>query len=172
MDNPRRKTTLALCGFMACGKTTLGKRLAAALHYDFADTDEMLFAQTQMTLKQMFDAGGEAYFRDLEHETVCRAALLPKTVISTGGGVVTFERNVRALAPHAEIIHIRRSFDACYESITRRKDRPIAGQKSKEELRRMYDARLDAYSRCASFCVDNDGAPEEALRALLDWLGA
>ena len=106
------KTSIALCGFMASGKSALGRRLAAALGYDFVDTDELLLRRTGQTLPEMFAIGGEAYFRDREHEVVREAALLEHAVISTGGGVLTFERNARLLAQYTKIIHVRRSFDA------------------------------------------------------------
>ena len=168
----QKKNTLALCGFMACGKSTLGIALARRLGYDFVDTDEMLFRETNMTLAQMFAIGGESYFRDREHEVIKKAALLPRTVISTGGGVITFERNAALLAQHAEIIHIRRSFESCYACISKRKNRPIAGQKTREEMLTMYTARLGAYEKYASFTLENDGTPEEALDKLAAWLGA
>ena len=69
--------SLALCGFMASGKTTLGKRLAAALQFDYADTDELLLRRTGMTLPEMFAIGGEAYFRDLEHAVSYTHLTLP-----------------------------------------------------------------------------------------------
>lgn len=163
--------SLTLCGFMACGKTTLGKRLARALCYEYVDTDELLLHRTGMTLPEMFAIGGEAYFRDREHEVVREAAQLPGAVISTGGGVLTFERNARLLAQHTKIIHVRRSFDACYASISRRKNRPIAGQKSREELLALYNARLPAYARYAAFTLDNDDTPERAVECVLEWLG-
>ena len=164
------KTSITLCGFMASGKSALGRRLAAALGYDFVDTDELLLHRTDQTLPEMFAIGGEAYFRDREHETIREAALLPRTVIATGGGVMTFERNARLLAASTRIVHVHRSFDACYASISRRKNRPIAGQKSREELLALYNARLDAYARWADFTVENDGTPEEAVARVLAWL--
>ena len=164
------KTSIALCGFMASGKSALGRRLAAALGYDFVDTDELLLRRTGQTLPEMFAIGGEAYFRDREHETIREAALLPRTVIATGGGVMTFERNARLLAASTRIVHVHRSFDACYASISRRKNRPIAGQKSREELLARYNARLDAYARWADFTIENDGTPEEAVARVLAWL--
>ena len=162
------RTSVALCGFMASGKSAIGRRLAQALDYDFVDTDELLLAHTGMTLQEMFARGGEAYFREREHEAVRAAALLPRTVISTGGGVMTFERNAMLIARHARVIHIRRSFDACYASISRRKNRPIAGQKSREELLALYNARLAVYDRWADFTLQNDRTAEDAVqRALL-----
>ena len=162
--------SLTLCGFMASGKSALGKRLAAALHYDFVDTDELLLRRTGMTLQEMFARGGEAYFRNREHEVIREVALLPHAVISTGGGVMTFERNAQLLAASTRIIHVHRSFDACYASISRRKNRPIASQKSREELHALYDARLAAYARYAAFTVENDGTMEEAVARVLAWL--
>lgn len=171
VDTACNLPSLALCGFMASGKTTLGKRLAAALSFQYVDTDELLLRRTGMTLPEMFAIGGEAYFRDLEHEAVREAALLPCSVISTGGGVMTFERNARLLAQHTRIIHVRRSFDACYAAISRRKNRPIAGQKSREELLALYNARMLAYERCAALTIDNDGTPDQAVACILKWLG-
>ena len=162
--------SLTLCGFMASGKSALGSRLAAELRYDFVDTDELLLRRTGMTLPQMFARGGEAYFRDREHEVIREAALLPHAVISTGGGVMTFERNAKLLAASTIIIHVHRSFNACYASISRRKNRPIASQKSREELLALYNARLAAYARYASFTVENDGTMEEAVARVLAWL--
>lgn len=170
--NTKKKQTLVLCGFMGCGKTTLGMAIADQLGYAFADTDEMLFAETRMTLPQMFGIGGEHYFRDREHEIIQKAALLENTVISTGGGVMTFDRNARLLAEHAEIIHIQRDFESCYAVISHRSNRPIAGRKSKEEMKQMYDARQAAYNRYASFILCNDGTTEEAVKALIDWLNS
>lgn len=167
-----KKNTIVLCGFMACGKSTLGKALARQLGYDFVDTDAMLLSDSGMTLAEMFAKGGEAYFRDLEHETIKKAAALRNTIISTGGGVMTFERNARLLAENAEIIHVCRSFDLCYESIRCRQNRPIAGQKTREQMEAMYNARQDAYNRWATLVLPNDGTAEEALRRITAWLNA
>lgn len=166
------KSSIVLCGFMGCGKTTLGTALARRLGYAFADTDEMLLAHTCMTLAQMFAIGGESYFRDREHEIIQKAAQLERTVISTGGGVMTFERNARLLADHARIIHIDRDFERCYAAISRRKNRPIAGQKSKDEMHRMYDMRREAYARYAALTLTNDGTIEESVETILAWLHA
>lgn len=170
MSKASQSGTIVLCGFMGCGKSTLGKALAASLSYDYCDTDEMLLSETGMTLAELFAAVGERGFRDREHEIVQKASLLPRTVVSTGGGVMTFERNAQLLAAKTRIIHVHRSFDACYASISRRKNRPIASQKSREELHALYDARLAAYARYAAFTVENDGTMEEAVARVLAWL--
>lgn len=160
-------TLIALCGFMGSGKTALGRALAARLGYAFADTDEMLLSRTGMTLAQMFSIGGEGYFRDREHETIADAAALERTVLSTGGGVMTFPRNAGLLRDRAVIVHIVRDFDACYAAVSRRTGRPLAGQKSREELRALYDARQAAYARYADVTIRNDRTRRAAVEDIL-----
>jgi len=164
------KNLIVLCGFMGCGKTTLGKALAKRLGYAFADTDDMLLAGAGTTLAGIFAAGGESLFRELEHETVRKAAALQNTVLSTGGGVMTFARNAQLLAQSGEIIHIRRSFDACCSAVLQRKNRPIAGTKTRGELLSIYEARLAAYEQHAVFTVCNDGAIDDAVEQILTHL--
>lgn len=160
-------STISLCGFMGCGKSTLARALADALGFALADTDDMLLEETGVSIAQMFAIGGEAYFRDREHEIVRKAALLERTVLSTGGGVMTFPRNAQLLASNTLVVYVHRDFDACYAAVSRRKNRPIANQKSREELLRMYNDRLPAYRRYASFTLYNTGTPQEAIAPLI-----
>ena len=161
---------IVLCGFMGCGKTTIGKMLANALGYDFADTDEMLIAETGKTISQIFVESGESHFRDLEHQIVQKAAALSHCVISTGGGVMTFERNASLLARHAVVVHIHRSFDDCYEAIRLRTNRPLSGSKSREELLGLYESRFISYEKYAHYTLENNASAKEAAAQLRDML--
>jgi len=162
--------TIVLCGFMGCGKTAIGKMLANALDYDFADTDEMLISETGKSIAQIFAESGENHFRDLEHQIVQKAAALSNCVISTGGGVMTFERNARLLAQHTTIIHIHRSFDDCYAAVRMRSNRPISGSKSREELLNLYESRFTAYEKYAHYTLANNASVEAAAAHLKDIL--
>ena len=153
---------------MGCGKTTIGKILAAALDYDFADTDEMLVSETGKSIAQIFAEFGESHFRDLEHQIVEKAAALSHCVISTGGGVMTFERNARLLARHTTIVHIHRSFEDCYATIRERSNRPLSGSKSREELLSLYESRFAAYEKYAHYTLANNASAEAAAARLRD----
>ena len=162
--------TIALCGFMGCGKSTFGRTLADALGFSFIDTDEMITAQAGHSIAQIFADRGEGGFRDMEHEIIRQAALFRRCVISTGGGAMTFERNAKLLAQNALIIHISRSFDGCYETVCMRQNRPIAGKKSREELLALYNDRLPAYEKYAAHTFINDGPIDEAAARFISWI--
>lgn len=164
--------TIVLCGFMSSGKTTIGKRLAKALNYAFVDTDQLLIEQTGMTIPQMFEKGGESYFRDREYETVCSAVKMHRTVISTGGGTMTFERNAVMLSENTIVVYIHRDFDRCYEAISRKPDRPLMKNRTREEVEAIYNSRISAYQKYAHITVDNNGRPDETVKALMEKIKA
>ncbi|MBE5775125.1 MAG: shikimate kinase [Clostridiales bacterium] len=162
--------SIVLCGFMGCGKSSVGRALAEKLDFSFVDTDEMITEQAGRSVAQIFADCGESGFRDLEHEIIRRAAARRRCVISTGGGVMTFERNARLLAQHGLIVHISRSFEDCYEAVRMRKNRPIAGQKSREQLFALYESRLPAYEKYAAYTLINEGTMDETADRLVSWL--
>ena len=63
-----KKNNIVLIGFMGCGKSTVGKKLAGALSYEFGDTDAMIEETYGKTISQMFAEDGEEYFRTAETE--------------------------------------------------------------------------------------------------------
>jgi len=155
---------------MGCGKSTVGKALADALAFSFTDTDEMIIAQAGRSIAQIFAECGENGFRNMEHEVIRQAVSRRRCVISTGGGAMTFERNAKLLAQHTLIVHVRRSFDDCYQAVCARQNRPIAGRKSREELLALYESRMPAYEKYAVYTLVNDGSPDEVVSRFMSWL--
>ena len=85
---------IVLSGFMGSGKTTVGRRLAAALDMQFVDMDLYIEKKTGMTVKEIFAEYGELHFRALETETVKELARSNHFVIATGGGTLMQPQNV------------------------------------------------------------------------------
>ena len=81
---------IVLVGMMGVGKSSVGKRLAALLHLPFVDADEAIEEAAQLTIPEIFETYGEAYFRDGERRVIQR--LIAESVagrpmvIATGGG--------------------------------------------------------------------------------------
>ncbi len=88
---------VALCGFMGCGKSTLGRRAARLLGREFADLDGAIEAAQGMTVSEIFARFGEAGFRRMETEALRSAAQRGDTVLALGGGTVLFPQNVQTL---------------------------------------------------------------------------
>ncbi len=86
---------LVLVGPMGVGKTTIGKKLAKQLGKPFLDTDKEIVKQ-HGAIAKIFENSGEQYFRDIESEFLL-SAIDSDSVVATGGGVVTQERNRDAL---------------------------------------------------------------------------
>lgn len=86
-------SALFLIGFMGSGKTTVGKKLAAKLGFDFVDLDAMIERNEQAYIRDIISDKGESYFREREAEAL-RQLDITKKVISTGGGTPCFHDNM------------------------------------------------------------------------------
>ncbi len=95
-----------MIGFMGCGKTTSGKRLAAALSCDFFDLDHQIAAVMGMSIPAYFEANGEAAFRILEKETLKSFPYPSDCVISTGGGTPCFFDNMEWMNVNGLTVYI------------------------------------------------------------------
>ena len=89
-DRERPHGNIVLSGFMGSGKSTIGRRLAAALGMKFVDMDRYIEEKTGLKVREIFDRFGEAHFRALETETVRALSARADYVVATGGGTVYF----------------------------------------------------------------------------------
>ena len=91
------KQNIILGGFMATGKSSVGRRLAIVLGYDFLDLDTLIAAEEGMPISQLFTMRGEETFRALETRMVERVAGRTGCVVATGGGTIVNPRNLATL---------------------------------------------------------------------------
>jgi shikimate kinase len=98
---------LFLIGFMGSGKSTLGKRLAKKIDYDFADMDELLEQQEGMSVTEIFEQKGEAYFRHKETQLIQQFKPQQNRVIATGGGSPCFDQNMEIMNQKGITIYLR-----------------------------------------------------------------
>lgn len=94
------KTHVALVGFMAAGKTTIGRYLARELDLPFIDTDALIVAR-HGPIATIFTELGEATFRSYEHDAILEALAGAPSVVALGGGAVTDEGTRRLVAARA-----------------------------------------------------------------------
>ena len=84
---------LFLIGMPGCGKSTLGKKLAKKLNYEFIDMDNYIEQQACMFVDEIFEAYGEEFFRALEQNTLKDFNKMDNVIIATGGGVIKNKAN-------------------------------------------------------------------------------
>ncbi len=149
-------TNVVLTGFMASGKTAIGRRLARRLGWDFLDTDSLIEEQQGMSVSEIFAAHGEAEFRRLERELVGSLAPERPTVIATGGGTFVHGANRRALGRLGVVVCLASSFETLVERATRSTKRPLAaGPEARDRLAALLDERMPSY-RKADVLVETD----------------
>ena len=88
---------ILLCGFMGCGKTSVGQALSFRLKWEFLDTDAMIEKREGRKIPEIFAQDGEAAFRQMEAQTAASLGRRRNTVISTGGGFLMQPETVKAL---------------------------------------------------------------------------
>ena len=157
--------TIFLCGFMGCGKTTVGKLYSSKSGRIFVDMDSYIEDYEHKTIAEIFRDEGEAHFRKLEREAVERLA--PSGyIVATGGGAMVDSVNAEAAKKGGCVIFIDTPFESCYERIKGDRRRPLAYNSTKEELLARYDARRGAYLSAADSTVDGSGSPMEICERL------
>ena len=154
---------IVLCGFMGSGKTVVGKELAKILGVKFVDTDELIEEEQGVAIKAIFATHGEDYFRDLEYEMCKKVAEMNGVVVSTGGGAMTFKRNVDAIKEGSKVVFLDTSFDVICDRIGDSTTRPLF--QDKEKAKKLYAERKDKYLSAADYVINGDmGARKTAMQ--------
>lgn len=163
---------IILCGFMGCGKSTVGRTLAQMTGRMFVDTDAYIEAQAGMTVSAIFDRFGEADFRRREREACAALAGKQNLVIAAGGGALTFAENVRALSVTGDIVLLEVSPETVLKRLAGDTTRPLLQRADKEKaVRELMAARAPLYRLAAAFTVNGENTPETAAKAVLAVLG-
>lgn len=82
---------------MSSGKTTLGKKLARALHYQFVDLDKLIEKDQGMDIPTVFSNKGEDYFREVESRILKEISTQKGIVLASGGGTPCFFDNMEVI---------------------------------------------------------------------------
>ena len=156
------KENIVLTGMPGSGKTTLGRMLAERLGRRFIDIDAEIARRRGMPIPEIFARFGEETFRGWEAEEVERAARATGAVVATGGGSILRPGNVEALRRNGRLFFV----DRPPELLVPTGDRPLAA--TREALARRHAERIGLYRATADAAIPNAGAPDEALRRLLE----
>ncbi len=162
---------IILCGFMGCGKSTVGKALAAATDNTFVDMDSYIEETAGMTVSDIFATEGEAAFRTREHAACVTLGQQDNLIIATGGGAVLREDNVAALRNGGHIVWLTVTPETVLNRLKNDTTRPLLQRDDKETaVCELMTARGPLYRAAADIIVDGNGTAEEIAKQILQAL--
>jgi shikimate kinase len=145
----KRTPGIYLVGFMASGKTTIGRLLAHELGWAFADLDDDIEAEHGRSIAEIFDADGEAEFRKIEQgaiqKRVGKVVRGKPMVVALGGGAFAQEMNQALLEENGVIIWLDCPFSKVCARVDGTSHRPLARDAAK--FKQLYEDRREAYRK-------------------------
>ncbi len=165
--------SVVLVGMMGAGKTSVGKRLATKLGLPFVDADAEIEAGAQLTISEIFERFGEAYFREGERKVIARLLKGGPLVLATGGGAFMNATTRDNIAGHGLSIWLKPSFDILLARVRKKSNRPLLKTADPEvTLRRLLEERSPTYA-LADFTIESvDAAHDSVVDAILRRLDA
>jgi len=164
---------VVLVGLMGVGKSTIGRRLAQCLGTPFVDADDEVVEAAQMSIPEIFDRFGEAYFRDGERRVIARLMEEGHGVIATGGGAFVDPETRALVIENGLAIWLDCDIDTLVERTSRKNTRPLLKTGDPRAiLRDLKEQRSPAYAQAQIHVVTGDGPHEVAVERIIEELAA
>ena len=143
LDALKNQPPIVLGGFMGVGKSAVGRVLAEKLGYDFIDTDDYVEKLAGESIRAMLEQGRVAEVRRFEARAVRQLAVLPRTVISTGGGTPCHSDNMQWILDHGTAVYLDVSLDTILQrAAASHKQRPVLAGLDATQRRDFITAQL------------------------------
>ena len=147
------KENIVLTGMPGSGKSTVGNLLHVD-GFEFIDTDAEVEKRCGCSIRELIQEKGETYFRDLETEVIRDVSSQSCRIISTGGGAILREENVRLLSQNGKLFFL----DADLNRLQATASRPLSD--TPEKLQKLYEERIGIYRGSAHVIVPDLGSAE------------
>lgn len=160
---------IALCGFMGSGKSRIGRELAEITGRKLVDTDELIEKEQGVPISRIFAEHGENYFRELEFEMCRKTADMKDAIISTGGGAMTFQRNVQAIKKGAVVVFLDTDFDIICKRVGDASTRPLF--KNRENAKKLFNERREKYIAASDIIINGNQFPAKVAAEIIKQCG-
>jgi shikimate kinase len=163
------KPNIILTGFMATGKTTVGKLLADQLGYEFVDTDELIAERSGQSIAEIFREKGEAVFREMEAAVASELGDKQGLVIATGGRLMLNQANAAALSIRGRVFCLVATPDEILVRVSNDKQvkRPLL--EAADPMQRIIELMRERHQDYSHFSriVTSGKTPEEVTQELI-----
>lgn len=163
---------IVLIGFMGVGKSAIGHQLAKQLNMNFLDTDELIEKTEKMSISDIFAKKGEPHFRDLETEVIKTLQDYDNFIISTGGGMVLREENVKMLKEIGPLVLLWAEPNVVFERVKNETHRPlIEDEDKKKKIEQILESRREIYHKISDLIVDTSQySVEESVKRIINYV--
>lgn len=155
-----------IIGFMGAGKTTIGNLLKEQKAYRVCDLDDYISQKYKMTSNEIIETYSLEKFREYEKESFFEIIKEQKCILTLGGGSITIPEIYKYLHKNSNVLYLEANIETLYERIKNDKVniRPLATQKSFDEVAELYYSRKDLYIRASSYRIDAGKNIDEVLK--------
>lgn len=140
--------SVVMVGLMGCGKSSVGRRLAAGLELPFVDADDEIEAAAHMTIPEIFDQHGEPYFRSGERRVIERLLSGGPQVLATGGGAYMNAETRENIRRSGYSIWLKAELPVLMRRVMKRENRPLLKSADPEAVMRAFiEVRYPVYAQ-------------------------
>lgn len=163
------KRHIVMIGMMGAGKTAIGTELARQLRVSFTDSDAEIETAAAMSIAEIFERDGEAFFRDRETQVISRILQGRPGVVSTGGGAWMQAENRRLIEAHGLSVWLKCDLEILWHRVRQRSTRPLLKTADpKGTLARLIEQRYPIYETAnITFDANSHDSIETATRRLV-----
>jgi shikimate kinase / 3-dehydroquinate synthase len=157
------RRSIVLVGLMGCGKSSIGKRLAARLSLPFVDADEEIERAAAKTINEIFADHGEEHFREGERKVISRLLSSGPIVLATGGGAYMHPETRQKIRENSFSIWLRADLPVLMRRVSKRDTRPLLRTGNPEAtMRKLMETRYPIYAE-ADLTVESRDEPHDVI---------
>ena len=146
-----------LIGFMGAGKSTIALGLSEKLEMKRVEMDDLIVEKQRMSVSEIFDEYGEAYYRNLESNCLIELKNRKQTVVSCGGGIVLRKDNRETMKKNGRVVLLTARPETILERVKDSDERPILNNNMNVEfISDLMEKRRERYKAAADITVETD----------------
>ena len=155
--------SIVMVGLMGCGKSSVGRRMAARIGLPFVDVDDEIEISAHKTINEIFEDHGEAYFRDGERRVIARLLSNGPQVLATGGGAFINAQTRAKIAASGISIWLKADLPVLMKRVGKRDTRPLLRTSDPEAtMRKLMSERYPIYA-LADMVVESRDVPHDQI---------
>ncbi len=141
------KKNLTLTGMMGVGKSTIGRILSKKLSMQFVDVDQIIEQKQKLTIQNIFERKGEAFFRKLEQKITLQEIKKKNVVLSLGGGSFMNPSVRNSVLLNSKSFWLDLNLNLLEKRLLKSKKRPLLNNKNTiMALEKIYNERKSTYA--------------------------